>query len=158
MKLVLGDITKISADIIVNAANTQLKHGGGVAAAIVSAGGSLIQKESDNIGWCDIGKAVSTSAGRLPSKSVIHIPTIDYTTGKRATLADLKKGILTALEITKNSDCKKITFPLLGAGVVGLPIGEVAKEMREAADSFPEIESILVVHSQSDYDSLKDLF
>ena len=158
MKLVLGDITKVSADAIVNAANTQLKHGGGVAAAIVSDGGSIIQKESDNIGWCDIGKAVSTNAGHLPAKSVIHIPTIDYTTDKRAPLSDIKKGVLVALEIAKNTNCRKITFPLLGAGIVGLPLEDVAKAMKEAVDTAPEIESILVVRSQSDYDSLKDLF
>jgi O-acetyl-ADP-ribose deacetylase (regulator of RNase III) len=158
MKLALDDITKVSADAIVNAANTQLKHGGGVAAAIVSAGGSIIQAESDNIGWCDIGKAVATGAGRLPAKCVIHIPTIDYTTGKKASLDDIKKGVLAALEIAKNTNCKKITFPLLGAGVVGLPTEDVAKAIKEAANAVPEIKSILIVYSQSDYDSLKDLF
>lgn len=158
MKLVLGDITKVSADAIVNAANTQLKHGGGVAAAIVSTGGSIIQKESDNIGWCDIGKAVATSTGRLPAKCVIHIPTIDYTTGKKATLGDIRKSVFAVLEIAKSLDYKKVTFPLLGAGVVGLPIEDVAKTLKEAADTVPEIESILVVRSQSDYNSLKDLF
>ena len=66
MKLVLGDITKISADAIVNAANTKLQHGGGVAAAIVRAGGEVVQKESDDIGWCALGKAVVTGAGNLP--------------------------------------------------------------------------------------------
>jgi O-acetyl-ADP-ribose deacetylase (regulator of RNase III) len=158
MELVLGNITKVSADTIVNAANTQLKHGGGVAAAIVSAGGSIIQAESDNIGWCDIGKAVATGAGRLPAKCVIHIPTIDYTAGKKASLDDIKKGVLAALEIAKNSHCKKIAFPLLGTGVVGLPIEDVAKAMKEAANTVPEIESILVVRSQFDYNSMKDLF
>ena len=164
MKLVLGDITKISADAIVNAANTKLQHGGGVAAAIVRAGGEVIQKESNDLlahlpaGRCDIGKAAVTGAGSLPAKCVIHVPTIDYTSGKRANLVDIKQGVISALEIAKNTDCKTVTFPLLGAGVVGLPMFDVAKAMKEASDSVPEIESTLVVHSQQDYDSLKDIF
>ncbi|HEX7456372.1 MAG TPA: macro domain-containing protein [Candidatus Nanoarchaeia archaeon] len=158
MKLVLGDITQISADAIVNAANTQLRHGGGVAAAIVRVGGQIVQDESDKIGWCDIGKAAVTGAGNLPAKCVIHIPTIDYKTGKRADLDDIKKGMLSALEIAKNTNCKKVAFPLLGAGVVGLPVEDVAKAMKEAADSIPEIESILVIRSQTDYGSLKNFF
>src|SRR4030042_1016754 len=134
MKLILGDITKISADAIANAANTKLRHGGGVAAAIVRAGGEVIQKESNDIGWCDIGKAVVTGAGDLPARCVIHVPTIDYTSGKQASLKDIKKGVLTALEIAKNTNCKSIAFPLLGTGVVGLPIVGVAKAMKATAD------------------------
>ncbi|OGY21055.1 MAG: hypothetical protein A2126_04485 [Candidatus Woykebacteria bacterium GWB1_45_5] len=158
MKLSLGDITQISADAIVNAANTKLQHGGGVAAAIVRAGGEIIQEEGDDTGWCDIGKAVVTGAGKLPAKCVIHVPTIDYTTGKKANLTDIKKGVLAALEIAKNTGCKSVAFPLLGAGVVGLPINEVANAMKEAADSTPEIDSILVVRSQQDYDFVKNHF
>ena len=96
MKLILGDITQITTDALVNAANTQLQHGGGVAAAIARAGGEIIQKESDQIGWCDIGKAVVTGAGRLPAKCLIHVPTIDYTTGKKASLEDIKKRNLSS--------------------------------------------------------------
>ena len=157
MKLLLGDITQISADAIVNAANTQLKHGGGIAAAIVHVGGQIVQDESDKIGWCDIGKAVVTGAGNLPAKCIIHVPTIDYTTGKRANLDDIKKGVLAALEIAKNTNCKKVTFPLLGAGVVGLPKEDVAKTIKDVADSIPKIESTLIVHSQTDYNFLKGL-
>jgi len=157
MKLLLGDITQISADAIVNAANTRLKHGGGIAAAIVRVGGQIVQDESDKIGWCDIGKAAVTGAGNLPAKCIIHVPTINYTTGKRANLDDIKKGVLAALEIAKNTNCKKVTFPLLGAGVVGLPKEDVAKAMKEVADSIPKIESTLVVHSQTDYNFLKGL-
>ena len=89
MKLLSGDITKIKTDALVNAANTQLQHGGGVAAEIAAAGGEVIQKESVDIGWCDIGKAAVTGAGKLPAKCVIHVPTIDYTTGKKADLEDI---------------------------------------------------------------------
>jgi len=158
MKLVLGDITKISADAIVNAANTRLQHSGGVAKALVDTGGQIIQNESNEIGWCDIGKAVVTGAGNLPAKCVIHVPTIDYTTGKKAILPDIKKGVLAALEIAKNTGCKTVAFPLLGAGVVGLPSTDVTRVMKEAADSVPETESILVVQSQREYDSLTSIF
>ena len=158
MKLLSGDITKIKTDALVNAANTQLQHGGGVAAVIADAGGEVIQKESVDIGWCDIGKAAVTGAGKLPAKCVIHVPTIDYTTGKKASLEDIKSGVLAALEIAKNTNCQKITFPLLGAGVVGLSAPDVAAVMKEAASAFPEIESFLIAHFQQDYDSLKSLF
>jgi O-acetyl-ADP-ribose deacetylase (regulator of RNase III) len=158
MKLILGDITKISTDAIVNAANTELKHGRGVAAAIVAAGGGIIQKESDDLGWCDIGKAAVTGAGNLPAKCVIHVPTIDYKSGKKANLNEIKNGCLAALEIAKNSSCKSIVFPLLGAGVVAPPINCVVRVIKEAAGSNPKIESTLVVHSQYDYNSLKNIF
>ena len=67
-----GDITERNTDAIVNAANSYLKHGGGVAAAIVRKGGPTIQKESDKIGLVPVGSAVITTAGKLPCKAVIH--------------------------------------------------------------------------------------
>jgi len=158
MEIKQGDVTKISTDAIVNAANTELKHAGGVALAIVKAGGGTIQKESDNISWCDIGKASVTGAGRLPAKIVIHVPTIDYTNSKKATIGDIRKGVLAALEIAVNTNCKRVNFPLLGAGVVGLPIIDVAGAMKEAADTNPEIQSTLVVFNQSDFAETKNIF
>src|ERR671932_2574490 len=72
IQLVNGNITQRNVDAIVNAANSYLKHGGGVAAAIVRQGGNLIQQESDKIGFVPVGSAVVTSAGKLPLKAVIH--------------------------------------------------------------------------------------
>ena len=77
IKLVNGDITDRHVDAIVNAANSYLKHGGGVAAAIVRKSGTIIQEESDKIvtakgGLIPVGSAVITTAGKLPCKAVIH--------------------------------------------------------------------------------------
>ena len=76
LRLIKGDITERNVDAIINAANSYLKHGGGVAAAIVRKGGAVIQDESDRIvtagGLVPVGSAVITTAGRLPCKAVIH--------------------------------------------------------------------------------------
>ena len=76
LRLVNGDITERNVDAIVNAANSFLKHGGGVAAAIVRKGGTIIQEESDRIvtskGPIPVGTAVATTAGKLSCKAVIH--------------------------------------------------------------------------------------
>jgi len=158
MEIRLGDITKIEADAIVNAANTKLTHEAGVAAAISKSAGPTLQKESNEIGFCDIGKAAVTTAGNLLAKSVIHIPTIDYDSRRKATLDDIKSGARSALEIARNSGFKKVTFPLLGAGVVGLPPAVVARNIKEMADSFPEIKVVLVIKSKKTYSEIKDSF
>ena len=72
LRLVYSDITERNVDVIVNAANSYLKHGGGVAAAIVRKGGKIVQEESDKIGFVPVGSSVITIAGRLPCKAVIH--------------------------------------------------------------------------------------
>ncbi|MGC2308114.1 MAG: macro domain-containing protein [Nitrososphaeraceae archaeon] len=72
MRLVKGDITSRAVDVVVNASNSNLKHGGGVAAAIVRKGGQVIQKESDKIGFVPVGSVAITTCGRLPCKAVIH--------------------------------------------------------------------------------------
>ena len=72
LELTEGDITEMDTDAIVNAANSYLKHGGGVAGAIVRKGGRIIEDESDKIGYCPVGQAVITGAGSLKAKHVIH--------------------------------------------------------------------------------------
>ena len=72
LRLVQGDITERDVDAIVNAANSFLQHGGGVAGAIVRRGGQIIQEKSDRIGHVPVGNAAITAAGRLPAKYVIH--------------------------------------------------------------------------------------
>jgi O-acetyl-ADP-ribose deacetylase (regulator of RNase III) len=71
LRAVFGDITERDVDVIVNAAKSYLKHGGGVAAAIVRKGGKIIQEERDKIGFVPVGSSVITAAGRL-CKAVIH--------------------------------------------------------------------------------------
>ena len=71
IRLVKGDITEREVDAIVNAANSYLRHGGGVAAAIVRKGGAIIQQESNKIGFVPVGFAAITTAGKLPCKTII---------------------------------------------------------------------------------------
>ena len=71
-----ADITELEVDAIANAANTDLRHGGGVAGAIVRAGGASIQDESDRLAPIELGEAVATGAGALPARWVIHAATM----------------------------------------------------------------------------------
>jgi len=72
LSLVQSDITDRKVDAIVNAANSYLIHGEGVAGTIVGKGGDIIQEESNKIGYVPVGSAIFTIAGKLPCKSVIH--------------------------------------------------------------------------------------
>jgi O-acetyl-ADP-ribose deacetylase len=157
MKVHYGPVTELEVDAIVNAANTQLRHGGGVAAAIVRAGGRVIQEESDRIGWCDLGKAVATPAGTLKARYVIHVPTVDYAHGRRASIDDIYQGTQAALELCRELDLKTAAFPLLGAGIVGVPAREVAQAMARAMEEFPDIESTLCAYSAADVRAVEGL-
>jgi len=157
MKVHYGGVTELDLDAIVNAANTQLRHGGGVAAAIVRAGGRVIQEESDRIGWCDLGKAVATTAGKLNARHVIHVPTIDYAHGRRASIDDIQEGTRAALELCRQLGLKSAAFPLLGAGIVGAPARAVAEAMARAMAEFPDIESTLCAYSAADVRAVEGL-
>ena len=157
MKIHYGPVTELEVDAIVNAANTQLRHGGGVAAAIVRAGGRVIQEESDRVGWCDLGKAVATTAGGLKARYVIHVPTIDYRGGRRAGLDDIYRGTKAALEMCRQLGLKSAAFPLLGAGIVGVPPREVAEAMARAIAEFPDVECTICAFSAADREAVKGL-
>jgi O-acetyl-ADP-ribose deacetylase (regulator of RNase III) len=118
-----GSVLEATADAIVNAANSELIHGGGVAAAIARAAGPELEAESRRVAPCPIGEAVATTAGRLLARGirwVIHVPTIDYRSGRRAEPADLAAGVRAALSLARSLGCQSVAFPLLGAGIAGL--------------------------------------
>jgi len=141
-----GDITKIEADVIINPSNTELKHGGGVAQALVLAGGKVIQKESDLIGFVPIGDFAITSGGNLKCKKIIHIPTIDYKNGRRVISYEELKNVLTKVfEYIESEGFKSVALPLLGTGVAGLEKDRVETIINDVSISFPNLEVKLVI-------------
>lgn len=124
---VTGDLTEQRVDAIVNAANNSLQHGGGVAAAIVRAGGSVIQEESDEWirrnGNVQVGMAAVTSAGAMPADVVIHVAGPIYQSGQdNAGL--LRAAVTGALDAAAELGARSIAFPAISAGIYGYPLAE----------------------------------
>jgi O-acetyl-ADP-ribose deacetylase (regulator of RNase III) len=124
LELTEVDITEMDTDAIVNAANSYLKHGGGVAGAIVRKGGRIIQDESDKIGYCPVGQAVITGAGSLKAKHVIH--TVGPRMGEGKEDDKLKNATLNSLKLADSEGLESITFPAISAGIFGFPIDRCA--------------------------------
>lgn len=144
IKEIKGDITEIEADVIINAANTELTHGGGVAKAIAQKAGEKLIEESIKTGYTPIGKFAVTSAGNLKAKKVIHIPTIDYKNNQKITYKGLKKVLEKVLKYCKENNYKTIATPLLGTGVVGLDKLKVKEIIKNCAQKFYDLEIIIV--------------
>lgn len=125
LALLQGDIVKVQADAIVNAANSYLAGGGGVDGAIHRAGGPSIMEECRKIGGCPTGSAVATTAGRLPAKYVFHAvgPMYGYH-GEEARL--LASAYQACLDLAEQYKIKSIAFPSLSTGVYGYPVEEAA--------------------------------
>ena len=130
VSLVEGDITKVPADTIVNAANSSLVGGGDVDGAIHRAGGPSIMAELDEIrpriGKCATGSAVVTGAGRLPAKYVIHAVGPVYRNGKRGEPELLASCYRTSLRLAEEKGARSVTFPSISTGVYGYPMAEAA--------------------------------
>jgi O-acetyl-ADP-ribose deacetylase len=139
-----GDITKIEADVIINAANTQLIHGGGVALAIAKAAGKDLVKESKEIGFVPIGDFTVTTAGNLKAKKIIHIPTIDYVNNKKITYEELEEVLEKVFKYCQENNFYKIATPLLGTGVVGLEKEKVKEIIRNLSEKFTNLEIVIV--------------
>jgi O-acetyl-ADP-ribose deacetylase (regulator of RNase III) len=139
-----GDITKIEAEVIINAANTELIHGGGVALAIAKAAGEDLVKESKEIGFVPIGDFALTTAGKLKAKKVIHIPTIDYVNNKKITYEELEKVLEKVFKYSQENNFYRIATPLLGTGVVGLEKEKVKEIIKNLSEKFPNLEIIIV--------------
>ena len=131
VELVKGDITELEVDAIVNAANSRLKMGGGVAGAILRKGGWSIQEECDRIGYCQVGGAVITGAGKLKAKYVIHA--VGPRMGEGDEDRKLRNATLNSLKLAEKHGIKSIAFPAISTGIFGFPKDRCAKIMLRTA-------------------------
>jgi O-acetyl-ADP-ribose deacetylase len=122
-----GDLTEADAEAIVNAANNDLKLGGGVAGAIRRKGGPEIQRECDAIGSIPIGTAAMTTAGNLKARHVIHAASMQL--GGPTTAESLRGSTSYALRLAAKHGLRSIAFPAVGTGIAGFPLRECAAIM-----------------------------
>ncbi len=166
LRLVVGDITKVPADAIVNAANSALRGGGGVDGAIHRAGGPEIMRELDPIrermGGCPTGSAVATTAGKLPARYVFHAVGPIWRGGKYDEPALLGSCYRTCLRMAEERGVKVITFPSISTGAYGYPVREAAGvAVRTVAEwlARPDNtvrEAIFVLFDQATYNAYAD--
>ena len=120
-----GDITDEIVDAIVNAANTALVLGAGVAGAIRAKGGPEIQAECDSIGPIGLGDAAITGAGNLNARYVIHAAGMPP--GGSATESSIHSSVRKSLELANRHGCRSIAIPAIGAGIGGFPVQRCAE-------------------------------
>ena len=142
-----GDITEHEVDAIVNAANSELLLGSGVAGAIAERGGPTIAQECEAHGAIGVGEAAVTGAGELLARYVIHAATM--APGGQASEESLRASLRASLEAAVEAGCHNIAVPALGAGVGGLGLQRCAEvsleEARRALAGHPELDEIRFV-------------
>ncbi|HZY82372.1 MAG TPA: O-acetyl-ADP-ribose deacetylase [Cyclobacteriaceae bacterium] len=164
IEVLQGDITKIVADAIVNAANTSLLGGGGVDGAIHRAGGPSILAECRQIvakqGGCKTGNAVITTAGNLDAKFVIHTVGPVWNGGQKNEAQKLANCYSNSLKLAVENNCKSIAFPCISTGVYGYPIGEAAivavNAVKEFLSTPAKIERVIFVcYDRENYNAIE---
>lgn len=153
IEIIKGDITKITTDAVVNAANSSLLGGGGVDGAIHRAGGPRILEDCRKIvakqGGCNVGQAVITSAGNLPARYVIHTVGPVWNGGNRDEAQKLSDCYKNSLQLAVENGCKTIAFPAVSTGVYGYPKKAAAEIALKTVFDFlkenPTLEKVLLV-------------
>ena len=150
-----ADITKLEVDAIANAANTRLRHGGGVAGAISRAGGPSVQAESDDRGPIELGEAVETSAGEMPCRWVIHAATMEL--GGPTSAEIIRRATASTLAKADELGAKSLALVAFGTGVGGFPLDRAAEieveEVRRHLDSGSGIERVVFAVRGDDADA-----
>ena len=122
LNIIRNDITKMNVDVIVNAANTELKAGGGVCGAIFNAAGAdKLQKACDKLVPVKTGEAVITKGFALPAKYIIHTAGPVYQGGNQNEEELLRACYKNSLDLARKKRCKSIAFPLISSGIYGYP-------------------------------------
>lgn len=142
-----GDITEQEVDAVVNAANSQLLLGAGVAGAIRAKGGSTIQAECDAHGPIAVGRAAVTGAGELPARFVIHAASM--APGGAADEGSIRSSLRHALVLAAERGCTRVAVPALGAGIGGVSAQRCAEtlidEARRHLDGEPRVNEVRFV-------------
>jgi O-acetyl-ADP-ribose deacetylase (regulator of RNase III) len=145
IEVLQADITKLDVDAIANAANTDLRHGGGVAGAISRAGGPSVQAESDERAPIELGEAVETSAGEMPCRWVIHAATMDL--GGPTSAEIIRSATASTLAKADELGAKSVALVAFGTGVGGFPLDEAAlievEEVRRHLDGNSGIQRVV---------------
>jgi O-acetyl-ADP-ribose deacetylase (regulator of RNase III) len=145
IEILQTDITELEVDAIANAANTQLRHGGGVAGAISRAGGPEIQAESDERAPIGLGEAVETTAGEMPARWVIHAATMEL--GGPTSAEIIRSATASTLAKADELGAKSLALVAFGTGVGGFPLEEAARieveEVRRHLDSGSGLERVV---------------
>ncbi len=131
IRLIVGDITRCRTDAIVNAANSALRLGGGVAGAIRRAGGESIQRQCDSIGGAPVGSAAITGGGRLAARYVIHA--VGPRQGEGDEARKLAGATRASLELADGHGLESIALPAVSSGIFGVPLEDCARVMLGAA-------------------------
>lgn len=164
IELTKGDITKIAADAIVNAANSSLMGGGGVDGAIHRAGGLAILEECKKIvarqGGCKTGEAVITTAGNLPAKFVIHTVGPVWYGGTNKEEERLSACYKNSLQLAVENGCRSLAFPNISTGVYRFPKQQAAaiavKTVNHYLQNDKTLEKVIFVcFDQENYDLIE---
>ena len=153
-----ADITVLEVDAIANAANTDLRHGGGVAGAISRAGGPVVQAESDERAPIDLGAAVETTAGEMPARWVIHAATMHL--GGPTSADIIRRATASTLRRADELGAKSLALVAFGTGVGGFPLDEAARieveEVRRHVEAGSELERVVfAVHGDEAQDAFE---
>lgn len=150
LQVLQADVTRLELDAITNAANTQLRHAGGVAAAISRAGGPEVQRESNQKAPIGLGQAVETTAGDMPARYVIHAATMEL--GGPTSAEIISQATASTLRKADELGCRSLALVAFGTGVGGFPLDEAARLMVDAvrrhhADSLQRV--VFAVHGDA---------
>lgn len=148
-EILLGDITKLNVDAIVNAANKTLLGGGGVDGAIHRAAGKKLLEECKTLNGCEVGNSKITKGYNLPAKFVIHTVGPIYSGGNKNEDELLKSCYETALNLAIQNNIKTIAFPAISCGIYRFPIDKAAKIAVETVKNFTsknnQIEKVIFI-------------
>lgn len=129
-----GDLTNQDVDIVVNAANEQLAHGGGVAAALARAGGRDVQRESNawvrDHGPLGPGEAAVTTAGKMPARCIVHVVGPRYREGQDNE-GLLRQAVRTALATANEQSAESVALPAISSGIFGYPPDAASRVIAE---------------------------